>query len=114
MVVQDIQQFAEIRPKARAYFCYLFHKNLPNHLPSVSVESITSRLLKIRGDLQGIEALYLLDASGNQVGATYLKEGKNEADIGQSRSTRAYYYRAMHERRCTLTDPYPSLINDDP
>ncbi len=37
MVVQDIQQFAEIRPKARAYFCYLFHKNLPNHLPSVSV-----------------------------------------------------------------------------
>jgi hypothetical protein len=26
---------------------------------------------------------------------------------------RAYYYRAMHERRCTITDPYPSLINDE-
>jgi len=113
MVVQDIQQYSEIRPKARAYFCYLFHKNLPNHLPSVSIESLTARLLKIRGDLQGLEAAYLLDAAGNQVSPTYLKNGKKEEDIGVSRSTRAYYYRAMHERRCTITDPYPSLLNDE-
>lgn len=113
MVAQDIQQYSEIRPKARAYFCYLFHKNLPNHLPSVSVESITARLLKIRGDLQGLEAVYLLDAKGNQVGPTYLKEGKKEDDDGARRSTRAYYYRAMHERRCTITDPYPSLLTDN-
>jgi len=113
LVVQDIQQYSEIRPKARAYFCYLFHKNLPNHLPSVSIESLTARLLKIRGDLQGLEAAYLLDAAGNQVSPTYLKNGKKEEDIGVSRSTRAYYYRAMHERRCTITDPYPSLLNDE-
>lgn len=113
MVVQDIQQYSEIRPKARAYFCYLFHKNLPNHLPSVSVESLTARLLKIRGDLAGLEAAYLLDAKGDQVTPTYLKNGKKEEDIGKSRSTRAYYYRAMHERRCTITDPYPSLLNDE-
>ncbi|MCX6074504.1 MAG: PDC sensor domain-containing protein [Campylobacterales bacterium] len=113
MVIQDIQQFSEIRPKARAYFCYLFQKNLPNHLPSVTVEAITSRLRKIKGDLQGAEAVYLLDAAGNQVGATYLKNGKNEEDIGKNRSTRAYYYRAMRERRCTITDPYPSLLNDE-
>lgn len=114
MVIQDIQQYSEIRPKARAYFCYLFHKNLPNHLPSVSVESIMSRMLKIRGDLEGVDAMYLLDAKGNQVGATYLKDGKKkEEDDGKSRSTRAYYYRAMHEQRCTITDPYPSLITDD-
>lgn len=113
MVVQDIQQFSEIRPKARAYFCYLFQKNLPNHLPSVTVDSITARLRKIKGDLQGAEAVYLLDAAGNQVGPTYLKAGKKEEDIGKNRSTRAYYYRAMHERRCTITDPYPSLLNDE-
>lgn len=113
MVVQDIQQYSEIRPKARAYFCYMFHKNLPNHLPSVSVESITARMLKIRGDLEGLEAAYLLDATGKQVGPTYLKNGKKEDDAGVSRSTRAYYYRAMHERRCSITDPYPSLLNDE-
>lgn len=113
MVVQDIQQYSEIRPKARAYFCYLFHKNLPNHLPSVSIETLTARLLKIRGDLKGLEAAYLLDAKGNQVTPTYLKNGKKEEDVGENRSTRAYYYRAMHERRCTITDPYPSLLNDE-
>ncbi|MDD4854791.1 MAG: PDC sensor domain-containing protein [Sulfuricurvum sp.] len=113
MVVQDIQQFSEIRPKARAYFCYLFQKNLPNHLPSATVESLSARLRKIKGDLQGAEAVYLLDATGNQVGPTYLKEGKKEEDAGKNRSTRAYYYRAMHERRCTITDPYPSLLNDE-
>ncbi len=113
MVIQDIQQYSEIRPKARAYFCYLFHKNLPNHLPSVSIETLTVRLLKIRGDLKELEAAYLLDAAGNQVTPTYLKNGKREEDIGENRSTRAYYYRAMHERRCTITDPYPSLLNDE-
>ncbi|MFZ2890243.1 PDC sensor domain-containing protein [Sulfuricurvum sp.] len=113
MVVQDIQQYSEIRPKARAYFCYLFHKNLPNHLPSVSIETLSARLLKIRGDLKELEAAYLLDAKGNQVTPTYLKNGKKEEDIGENRSTRAYYYRAMHERRCTITDPYPSLLNDE-
>ncbi len=113
MVIQDIQQYSEIRPKARAYFCYLFHKNLPNHLPSVSIETLTARLLKIRGDLKELEAAYLLDAAGNQVTPTYLKDGKKEEDIGVNRSTRAYYYRAMHERRCTITDPYPSLLNDE-
>lgn len=113
MVVKDIQQYSEIRPKARAYFCYLFHKNLPNHLPSVSVETLSARLLKIRGDLKELEAAYLLDAKGNQVTPTYLKNGKKEEDIGENRSTRAYYYRAMHERRCTITDPYPSLLNDE-
>jgi hypothetical protein len=74
---------------------------------------LTARLLKIRGDLQGLEATYLLDAAGNQVSPTYLKNGKKEEDIGAGRSTRAYYYRAMHERRCTITDPYPSLLNDE-
>ncbi len=113
MVVQDIQQYSEIRPKARAYFCYLFHKNLPNHLPSVSIETLTARLLKVRGDLKELEAAYLLDAKGDQVTPTYLKNGKKEEDIGENRSTRAYYYRAMHERRCTITDPYPSLLNDE-
>lgn len=113
MVIQEIQQYSEIRPKARAYFCYLFHKNLPNHLPSVSVDTIMARMLKIRGDLEGVDAMYLLDAKGNQVGATYTKTGKNEEDNGKNRSTRAYYYRAMHEHRCTITDPYPSLLNDE-
>jgi len=113
MVIRDIQQFSEIRTKARAYFCYLFSKNLPNRLPEISVESVTSRLRKIMGDLTESESIYLLDGNGVQISPTYLQNGTRTDDAGQSRSTRAYYYRAMKEKRCTITDPYPSLITQE-
>lgn len=113
MVVRDIQQFSEIRTKARAYFCYLFSKNLPNRLPEISQESVTSRLRKIMGDLPDCEGVYLLDHNGVQVSPSYLQNSVQTEDAGQIRSTRAYYYRAMKEKRCTITDPYPSLLTQD-
>jgi len=113
MVARDIQQFSEIRTKARAYFCFLFSKNLPNRLPEISAEAVTSRLRKIMGDQPNCEGVYLLDDKGTQVSPTYLpNSGKIEA-AGEIRSTRAYYYRAMKEKRCTITDPYPSLITQE-
>ncbi len=113
MVVRDIQQFSEIRTKARAYFCYLFSKNLPNHLPDVQLDAVTGRLKKIMGDLSGAEGAYILDHKGVQITPTYMPAKDKEEDIGSTRSSRAYYYRAMKERRCTITDPYPSLLTNE-
>jgi len=113
MVARDIQQFSEIRTKARAYFCYLFSKNLPNRLPEISTEAVTNRLRKIMGDLPACEGVYLLDEKGTQVSSTYLSNGTKLESAGKIRSTRAYYYRAMKEKRCTITDPYPSLITQE-
>ena len=113
MVASDIQQFSQGRTKARAYFCYLFSKNIPNRLPSLSQEMIVPRLRKIKADLENCEGVYLLDNKGVQVTPTYAKESKIEEDIGKIRANRAYYYRAVREERCTLTDPYPSLITGD-
>ena len=113
MQARDMEDFSQARVKARAYFCYLFSKNIPNRLPSVSVESVTNRLLKIKGDLKECEGVYLLNEKGVQVTPTYLNDGQLDSDIGQIRSTRAYYYRAMKEKRCTITDPYPSLITKE-
>ncbi len=113
MVARDIQQFSEIRTKARAYFCYLFSKNLPNRLPEISTEAVTSRLRKIMGDLPECDGVYLLDEKGVQVSPSYLQNTVQKDDAGQLRSTRAYYYRAMKERRCTITDPYPSLLTQE-
>ncbi len=112
MVELDIQQFSKGRTKARAYFCYLFSKNIPNRLPSLSVEMILPRLLKIKADLEGCEGVYLLDHRGVQITPTYAKT-KIDDDIGKIRANRAYYYRAAKEKRCTITDPYPSLITND-
>jgi len=108
----DIQRFSEGRTKARAYFCYLFSKNIPNRLPSLSQEMIMPRLLKIKADLTNCEGVYLLDNQGVQVSITYAHDREIE-DIGKIRADRAYYYRAVREGRCTITDPYPSLITGD-
>ena len=113
MVARDIDNFSQIRVKTRAYFCYLFSKNLPNRLPSISVEAVTAKMKKIKGDLKDCEGVYLLDHKGVQVTPTYLQQGQVDDDVGLIRSDRAYYYRAMKERRCTITDPYPSLITQD-
>lgn len=114
MVARDIQNFGEIRTKARAYFCYLFSKNLPNRTPSITPEAIVARLQKIMGDLKEAEGAYLLDQKGVQVTPTLLSDGTQiDEDFGRIRSDRAYYYRAVREKRCTITDPYPSLITQD-
>ena len=113
MVASDIQNFSEGRTKARAYFCYLFSKNIPNRLPSLSVEMIMPRLLKIKADLENCEGVYLLDTRGVQVTPTFTPNKQIDDDAGKIRADRAYYYRAVRERRCTITDPYPSLITQE-
>lgn len=113
MVESDIQNFSQSRTKARAYFCYLFSKNIPNRLPSLSVEMIMPRLLKIKADLENCEGVYLLDHKGVQVSPTFAANKQVDEDIGKIRADRAYYYRAVREQRCTITDPYPSLITHD-
>jgi len=110
MTEADIQLFSEGRTKARAYFCYLYSKNIPNRLPSLSKEMMMPRLLKIKADLENCEGVYLLDNKGVQVTPTYTATQEIEKDIGKIRADRAYYYRAVREERCTITDPYPSLI----
>ncbi len=113
MVPSDIQAYSESRTKARAYFCYLFHKNIPDRLPSVSPEMIIPKLLRIKSELENCEGVYLLDHKGVQISPTYTATKQIDEDIGKIRADRAYYYRAVKEGRCTLTDPYPSLITGD-
>jgi hypothetical protein len=113
MVASDIQNFSQGRTKARAYFCYLFSKNIPNRLPSLSVDMIVPRLLKIKADLGTTDGIYLLDYRGVQVSPTYTSEKQKDEDVGMIRADRAYYYRAVREGRCTITDPYPSMMTGE-
>jgi len=113
MVPLDIQRFSEGRTKARAYFCYLFSKNIPNRLPSLSIDMILPRLLKIKADLENCDGVYLLDHKGVQITPTFTAHGQIDEDAGKIRADRAYYYRAVREERCTITDPYPSLITGE-
>lgn len=113
MMASDIQNFSDGRTKARAYFCYLFSKNIQNRLPSLTQDVVIPNLLKIKADLEKCEGVYLLDSRGVQVSPTFTATAQIDGDAGKIRSDRAYFYRAVKEGRCTITDPYPSLITGD-
>ena len=67
MVIREIQQFAEVRTRARAYLCYLFTRNIPNRMPEPNIDIISSSFDKIVHEVEEFEALYLLDHKGDQV-----------------------------------------------
>ena len=114
MISDDIEHFSKGKTSARAYFCYLFSSNLPNKIPDLNQSMVVPRLLSLKADLENCEGAYLLDHKGQQVTPTYLADGQEDTDgIGRIRADRAYYYRAVKEKRCTMTDPYPSLITQE-
>jgi len=114
MIIKEIQEYSEIRTKARAYFCYILSRKLPNKLPIISLDSIIEALKKLSEDMGNFDSIYILDPAGVQVTNTvsinpdYARRGS-----GESRSDRAYYYRTVKEKRCILTDPYPSLMSNE-
>jgi hypothetical protein len=112
MVVREIQEFGEVRVRARAYFCYLFSRNMPINLPDPKLSEIEESLDKIVNEVDDLEALYVLDASGVQVTDNLTNKITYKASKGENRSNRAYFYRAVRQKRCVLTDPYPSALTN--
>ncbi len=110
MKIQEIQEFSEIRTKARAYLCFILERNLPNHLPGIELEDLVAGMKKVSNELGKVDAIYVLDPLGRQLTNTVSIDPKfARKGAGESRSNRAYYYRVVKEKRCVLTDPYPSL-----
>jgi len=114
MIIKEIQEYGEIRTKARAYFCYTLGRNLPNKLPKIDIEDIIEPLKKLSQEMGNFDSLYILDPLGIQITNTvsinplYARKG-----AGDSRSDRAYYYRTIQENRCSITDLYPSLMSNE-
>jgi hypothetical protein len=112
MVVREIQQFAEVRPRARAYFCYLFTRNMPNRLPNPSLNEIEKALDKIVNEVDSFEALYVLDTNGVQITHNLTNKMAFKGGKGENRSNKSYFYRAVRQKRCVLSDPYPSTLTN--
>ena len=115
MVVQEIQEYAQIRTKARAYLCYIMGRNISHlNLEEGPQKSLEHQLENLKNSLPQAEVLYALDANGIQVVNNVSKDkslrGKRK---GLDRSDRAYFYKTFREHRCTLTDPYPSLESNN-
>ena len=115
MVIQEIQEYAAMRTKARAYLCYIMSRNISALGLHENVEDVLAKQLKnLQESLPQAEVLYALDSNGIQIVDNISKDKNlNGKRKGYDRSERAYFYRTFSEHRCVLTDPYPSLESNN-
>lgn len=116
MVIREIQEYAEIRTKARAYLCYIMSRHSSNiGLTDENVERYVNRQLEeLKEAIPSAEVCYAIDAHGIQVFRNVSKNRKLHGQReGIDRSERAYFYKTLAEKRCVLTDPYPSLATNN-
>ena len=105
-----LAEFNKLRKPARTYFCYLFQRHIPNRMPNITLDVLKQDLNKIMTEVKEIHIGYILDPKGEQVIENISKN--KEFRIGKSinRSDRGFFYRAVKEKKCVLTDPYPSTL----
>ncbi len=111
-MLNELQQFNEIRVEARAYLTYLVTRNIPNITPEPDLKAIVTALKKIERENDSIDALYLLDPKGEQIIDNMSRNTLYRKGKGVNRSNRAYYYRAVKDKRPIMTDPYPSNLTN--
>jgi len=115
MVIQEIQEYASIQTKIRAYLCYIMSRSLSTFKLSNNVKDNLQKQLKVlEKALPQAEVIYAIDNNGIQVVDSISKNDKlNLKTKGCDRSDRAYYSRTVKEHRCVLIDPYPSLESNN-
>lgn len=114
MLSRDINLYSKLRYEIRAYLCFIFEQNIKNYMPNMSFNQVKSSLNRIKDEVENFNALYILDSNGklyNKVIGPKEVESTSNNLINIDLSNKAFYYEAMRENRCILTDPYPSRIN---
>ncbi|WJI95296.1 PDC sensor domain-containing protein [Helicobacter pylori] len=122
MLSRDIVQYSKIRTELYAYLTYLFSHNIRNHLPEITLDYLNRQIRKMHAEIKMAKNFFVLDAKGmlilkpSQLKEEGHKEGILEHDLTEgieleshaSFSDKYYFYQAVNEKRCILTDPYPS------
>ncbi|WP_309496765.1 PDC sensor domain-containing protein [Sulfurovum sp.] len=113
MQIKEIQEYAEVRAKARAYLCYIIGRHISQTIINGDVSSVLSKLETLDENITKAEAIYALDGNGMQIIDNISKNKKIKGmGKGDNRSDRAYFYKTIREHRCTLTEPYPSYVSN--
>ena len=113
MMPEEIAKFEQVRVQARAYLCLLLNKSIPNYLPNPDIKVIIDGLKLLKKESIKIEALYVLDARGEQVSQNISNDPRVREARPGNHSARAYYHRAVREKKCVITSPYPSTLTND-
>ncbi|STQ86005.1 hypothetical protein LS73_002355 [Helicobacter muridarum] len=110
MLSKDIVTYYNIRHELRAYMCYLFTQNIRNFMPKTSIETVINGLKRIKDEINDFDCMYVLDSNGIQISDTFQNKGSIPNE-NKDFSQRAYFYEAFEEKRCIITNPYPSRIH---
>lgn len=105
-----LSDFNKIRKPARTYFCYLFQRHIPNRMPDITLDILKQNLEKILTEVKEIHVGYILDGKGEQIIDNISKTKDYQIGKDINRSDRGFFYRAVKEKKCILTDPYPSTL----
>ncbi len=101
MLSKDILIYRKSRYELRAYMCYLFTQNIQNYMPSTNLKNVLNGIEKIKDEIQAFDCIYVLDATGNEISPNGIICDENFSD-------RAYYYEAVRDGKCIITNPYPT------
>ena len=113
MHIKEINEYAQVRVKARAYLCYIIGRNISTNIVNGDVATVLGKLESLKQSISDAEVVYALDANGVQITENISKIKKLRGlGKGENRSDRAYFYKTVKEHRCTLTEPYPSCITN--
>jgi len=113
MHIKEINEYAQVRVKARAYLCYIIGRNISTNIVNGDVATVLSKLESLKQSISDAEAIYALDGNGVQITENISKIKKLKGlGKGDERSDRAYFYKTVKEHRCTLTEPYPSYVSN--
>ena len=113
MQIKQIQEYAQVRAKARAYLCYIISRHISQNIVNGDISTVLSKLEELNKTISHAEAIYALDTHGKQITENISKNKKLDGiGKGEQRSDRAYFYKTIKEHRCVLTEPYPSLTSN--
>ncbi len=116
MLIREIEEYGQIRTKARAYLCYIMNRQSSNYgLTDNNLEEhIIKELHALKESIPNAEVLYAIGSDGVQLGMNVSNNKKlNGQREGVDKSSRAYFYKTIKQKRCILTDPYPSLATNN-
>ena len=67
LVVKEIQEYSQIRTKARAYLCYIMSRNISQSMDGGTLESVISKIKDLKEALPQSEVIYAIDGNGTQM-----------------------------------------------
>ena len=67
MQIKEIEEYAQVRAKARAYLCYIIGRHISQNIINGDVATVLAKLETLNESITKSEAIYALDGQGIQI-----------------------------------------------